>query len=171
MAAHRTDASAPPSRRSRPAMMRAVVLVLIVGAWLAIAAVGGPAIGSLSSVQSNDQKSFLPPNAESVKASQAAAGFSPVQALPGFVVFATSGGAATPSQFASWAKSAALLPATIVDAAQPDLGTVGSYLLPQQPPLVPSKDGAAGLLVVQFDQAKVTKAGYSNARLVFWCSA
>ena len=66
-------------------------LVLLVGAWLAIGAVGGPAIGSLSSVQSNDQKTFLPPDAESVKASEAAAAFTPVQALPAFVVFATSG--------------------------------------------------------------------------------
>ena len=137
-----------------------MLLVLLVGAWLGIAAVGGPAIGSLSSVQSNDQKTFLPPNAESVKAAEAAAAFTPVQALPAFVVFATTTGQpATQEQLASWAKTATLLPPTVVDPARPDLGTVGDYLLPDQPAPVPSQDGQAGLLIVQLDQAKATKPG------------
>ena len=99
--------SAPADQETaphRPTVLRVVLLVLLVGAWLAIGAVGGPAIGSLSSVQSNDQKTFLPPDAESVKASEAAAAFAPVQALPAFVVFATSGGPASPDQLASWAE-------------------------------------------------------------------
>jgi putative drug exporter of the RND superfamily len=150
----------PPGRRNGPPILRAVLLVLLVGVWLGIAAVGGPAIGSLSSVQSNDQKTFLPPNAESVKAAEAAAAFTPVQALPAFVVFATTTGQpATPDQLASWAKTATLLPPTVVDPARPDLGTVGDYLLPDQPAPVPSQDGQAGLLIVQLDQAKATKPG------------
>ncbi len=150
----------PPGPRNGPPILRAVLLVLLVGAWLGIAAVGGPAIGSLSSVQSNDQKTFLPPNAESVKAAEAAAAFTPVQALPAFVVFATTTGQpATQDQLASWAKTATLLPPTVVDPARPDLGTVGDYLLPDQPAPVPSQDGQAGLLIVQLDQAKATKPG------------
>ena len=49
-------------------MLRAVGLIAVVVAWLAIAGLGGPAIGSLSTVQSNDQESFLPTGAESVRA-------------------------------------------------------------------------------------------------------
>ena len=60
-----------PSRRN--AVLRAVGLIAVVVAWLAIAGLGGPAIGSLSSVQSNDQESFLPSAAESVQAANAAA--------------------------------------------------------------------------------------------------
>lgn len=158
-----TDPAPPhetPTPTKRPAILRAVLLVLLVAAWLGIAAVGGPAIGSLSSVQSNDQKTFLPPNAESVKASDAAAAFSPIQALPAFVVFATANGQpATQQQLLSWAQTATLLPGTMVDPARPDLGTIGDYLLPNQPAPVPSQDGEAGLLIVQLDQAKATKPG------------
>src|SRR6476660_1463957 len=59
----------------RNAVLRAVGLIAVVIAWLAIAGVGGPAIGSLSTVQSNDQESFLPGAAESVQAANAAAAF------------------------------------------------------------------------------------------------
>ena len=90
----------PPSRRK--AVLRAVGLIAVVVAWLAIAGVGGPAIGSLSTVQSNDQESFLPGGAESVQAANAAAAFEDSGALPAFVIFETDGGAATPEQLASW---------------------------------------------------------------------
>ena len=63
----------PPSRRK--AVLRAVGLIAVVVAWLAIAGLGGPAIGSLSTVQSNDQESFLPGAAESVQAANKAAAF------------------------------------------------------------------------------------------------
>ena len=66
--------SVGPGRR-RNAVLRAVGLIAVVVAWLAIAGLGGPAIGSLSTVQSNDQESFLPAGAESVQAATAAAQF------------------------------------------------------------------------------------------------
>src|SRR4051794_30923280 len=69
-----TSVPQTPHRR-RKAVLRGVGLVAVVIAWLAIAGVGGPAIGSLSSVQSNDQESFLPSGAESVLAADAAAQF------------------------------------------------------------------------------------------------
>jgi RND superfamily putative drug exporter len=49
--------STPTPRTShsrRNAVLRAVGLIGVVIAWLAIAGIGGPAIGSLSTVQSND---------------------------------------------------------------------------------------------------------------------
>src|SRR5664279_2899959 len=94
------QAPPPPSRRK--AVLRAVGLIAVVVAWLAIAGVGGPAIGSLSTVQSNDQESFLPGGAESVQAANAAAAFEDSGALPAFVIFETDGAAATPEQLASW---------------------------------------------------------------------
>ena len=114
----------------RRAVLRGVGLVLVVVAWLAIAGLGGPAIGSLSTVQSNDQESFLPSGAESVAATEAARAFDDSGQLPGFVVFTTADGAtATPQQLAAWQSFAAGLAGQPVTSAKgTDLGTVGDYL-------------------------------------------
>ena len=153
--------AAPPSRRK--AMLRAVGLIGVVIAWLAIAGLGGPAIGSLSTVQSNDQETFLPDGAESVKAANAAAKFNNSGELPGFVIFETSGAAATPEQLASWAAFTKSLPTQPVDPAKPALGVVGDYFIqspiPGQPvpiPLIPSQDGQAALVLVPLSADKVT---------------
>ncbi len=154
-----TAAPAPEKPSRRPAVIRAVVLLAVVFAWLAIAAIGGKSLGSLSSVQSNAQETFLPPAAESVKATQAARAFDNSGALPAFVVFATPE-QATPAQLASWKQFATTLPATPVDVAQPDLGTVGDYLVPGRPlVLIPSQDGRAGLVLVPLAQSTVTAVG------------
>ncbi len=149
-----------PTRRA--AVLRAVGLIAVVAAWLAIAAFGGPAIGSLSSVQSNDQESFLPSGAESVRATNAAAGFVESGSLPAFVIFETGGPAATPEQLASWQAFAQGLPAQPVNPDDPSLGTIGDYLVPGpggQPapiPVVPSQDGQAALVLVPLSADAVT---------------
>ncbi len=144
-------------------MLRAVGLIAVVVAWLAIAGLGGPAIGSLSTVQSNDQESFLPGAAESVQAANAAATFEDSGALPAFVIFETAGGAAAPDQLASWNSFAQTLAAQPANPEKPALGTIGDYLVdspvPGQPvpiPLVPSQDGQAALIVVPLSADKVT---------------
>src|SRR4029079_19211068 len=88
-----------PSRRN--AVLRAVGLIAVVVAWLAIAGLGGPAIGSLSRGQANDQEPFLPTGAESVQAANAAARFNDSGELPAFLIFETSGAAATPDQLSA----------------------------------------------------------------------
>ena len=150
-----------PSRRN--AVLRAVGLIAVVVAWLAIAGLGGPAIGSLSSVQSNDQESFLPTGAESVQAANAAAQFNDSGELPAFVIFETSGAAATPDQLSAWQSFTQTLPKQPVDPANPELGTVADYLvaspIPGQPvpiPLIPSQDGQAALVLVPLSADKVT---------------
>ncbi len=46
-------------------------IVLALGAWLTVAALGGPAQGRLSQVQTNDAAAFLPASAESTRAGEA----------------------------------------------------------------------------------------------------
>ncbi len=154
-------AGAPHSRRN--AVLRAVGLVAVVIAWLAIAGTGGPAIGSLSTVQSNDQESFLPTGAESVRAADAAAQFDDSGELPGFVIFETDGAAATPEQLAAWGAFTQSLATQPVDPTKPALGVVGDYFIdspvPGQPvpvPLIPSQDGQAALVLVPLSADKVT---------------
>ena len=115
----------PPSRRK--AVLRAVGLIAVVVAWLAIAGLGGPAIGSLSTVQSNDQESFLPGAAESVQAAKRQRPSRIPAALPAFVIFETDGGAASPDQLASWNSFAQTLAAQPANPDKPALGTIGDY--------------------------------------------
>ena len=164
-----TDQSSPPTRPeaatpdtgdggTRRAVIRAVVLVVIGLIWLAVAGIGGPKIGSLSSVQSNDQETFLPPGAESVLATRAARAFDSSGALPAIVVFSTES-VATPEQLAAWQQVGDTLPAAAVAPDQPDLGVIGDYLVPGPIQLIPSQDGQAGLLLVRLSQEKVTTPG------------
>ena len=105
MPQHAPSETGHPSSGRRAAVLRAVGLVAVVLGWLAIAGLGGPAIGSLSSVQSNSQETFLPAGAESVAATEAARAFDNSGQLPAFVVFTTGdGSSATPS---SWPPGAA----------------------------------------------------------------
>jgi len=65
--------------------------VWVVGAlallFLAFGAAGGPYQGRLSEVQKNDNSAFLPATAESTRVANASAAFSPVQTIPGVVVY------------------------------------------------------------------------------------
>jgi RND superfamily putative drug exporter len=136
-------------------VIRTVVLVAIGLLWLALAGFGGPKIGALSSVQSNDQESFLPPDAESVKAAAAARAFDTSGALPAIVIF-SSQTAATPGQLASWQQVAATLPSTPVERNGQSLGTVADYQVSPAPlTLIPSQDGKAGVIVVPLSQPKM----------------
>jgi RND superfamily putative drug exporter len=155
----RPDPGVPVRPGRRRAVLRALGVLAVIAAWLGIAGVGGPAIGSLSSVQSNDQASFLPAGAESVEAADAAAAFSDEDSLPAFVVFAADG-AATPEQLAGWQAFAARLPTTPVllpagEGVAAEVRSVGDYLLSPQVPVVPSADGEAALVVVPLNADSV----------------
>nr|WP_240188871.1 MMPL family transporter [Nakamurella flavida] len=147
-------AAAPAGRvpSGKRSVLRALGLLAVVAVWLGIASVGGPAIGSLSSVQSNDQEAFLPAGAEAVLAQNAAAGFTDATTLPAFVVFSTDT-PATADQLAAWRAFAQDLPGTPVTRDGVDLGTVGRYLassggVTAPITVVPSQDGLAALAVV-----------------------
>ncbi|MFX4271267.1 MMPL family transporter [Propionibacteriaceae bacterium Y1685] len=67
-------------------MLRALIILVIVGLWLGISAVGGRTIGSLSGVTTNNQDVLLPREAESVEAREELKKFSDVDSLPALVV-------------------------------------------------------------------------------------
>ncbi len=166
--AHRAeDAAADPTAAPKPsrrtAVLRAVAILAVVFAWLGIAGVGGPAVGSLSTVQSNDQETFLPDGAESVKASDAAAQFDDSGELPAFVIFETAGEPATPEQLASWQAFTQSLAGQPVDPADAALGVIGDFYVdspaagqPVPVPFIPSQDGQAALVLVPLSADKVT---------------
>ena len=152
-----TDHSGQP-RTKRAAVLRACGVLAVIAIWLGIASVGGPAIGSLSSVQSNDQETFLPSGAESVLAANAAKGFSRSNSLPAFVVFSTTSGKATPAQLASWKAFTTTVPGATVDSKETpgtSLGTVDDFMIDQPVTFVPSADGEAALAIVPLDADKV----------------
>lgn len=70
----------------------AVVLVIV---WLAVGAVGGPRIGALSDVASNDSASYLPKSSEAARVQAEQATFPASDAaptLPAIVVASRQGG-------------------------------------------------------------------------------
>ena len=130
------------------------------------ASIGGPAIGSLSSVQSNDQETFLPSGAESVLAANAAKGFSKSNSLPAFIVFSTTSGKTTPAQLASWKAFTTTVPGATVDNKETpgtSLGTVGDFMIDQPVTFVPSADGEAALAIVPLDADKVNAPDVDEA--------
>ncbi|WP_353648980.1 MMPL family transporter [Nakamurella sp. A5-74] len=144
----------------RPTRNRIVValgFVLIIGGWLAVSGIGGPKIGQLSQVQSNNSTSFLPASAESVRAATQAAEFSPAKTIPAFVLF-SSDGVASAEQLTAWNAAAAALGAAPVTADGATLGTITDYL-PDGAKIVPipSQDGAAILAVVPLAEAKLVR--------------
>ncbi|WP_018686129.1 MMPL family transporter [Actinokineospora enzanensis] len=71
---------------------------LLIVAWLVVGGIGGPLQGQLSSVQTNDNASFLPESAESTRVSELQKGFADSTALPGVIVFERAGGLTAPDR-------------------------------------------------------------------------
>ena len=153
--------SGPDESRARARRPRAVIwgAVLVLLAWFVVGALGGQAQGKLSGVQSNDNATFLPENAESTLVSEALQKFSRNDTLPYLVVVQRADGAAlTPEDLAVVADFAAGIP----DLPLPALGagaTLGDYLVGDAAPTpVPSQDGKAALVTVPLDATKGTEA-------------
>ncbi len=141
------------SERRRGAL-RGALVVAVLALWLAVGAVGGPAQGSLSSVQTNDAAAFLPASAESTRVAELAARFVDSETLPAVVV-ATSddGGPLGEDQLAALQRLVQELPDAALPGAGPgDPRTVGDVLA-ADPVLVPSEDGEAALVLVPLDAA------------------
>ncbi|AEG44602.1 RND superfamily putative drug exporter [Isoptericola variabilis J7] len=136
----------------RRGVLRGLLVLAAVGGWLAVGAVGGPAQGSLSSVQTNDAAAFLPASAESTRAAGLARGFVDTETLPAVLV-ATSddGGALSPDQLGALGRLAEELPdATLPGTLAGEPATLGEVLA-AEPVLVPSEDGEAAVVVVPLD--------------------
>lgn len=140
--------SEPPvrSRRVGPGLIVALVLVT----WLAVAGIGGSSLGKLGQVVTNDESSWLPESAESVRANEKLAELDDSASLPALVLLMGEG---------------------VVQAAGPPGGTYGSDLAAQvtidgeplttllangQPVVaVPANDGSGIMLVVPLDSSKM----------------
>ncbi|MCH8613506.1 MMPL family transporter [Arsenicicoccus dermatophilus] len=137
-----------PTARRRPGWLAIAVLALV--GWLAVGGLGGPLVGKLSTVQKNDQASFLPAGAESTKAREVAARFQPQTTLPYFVVVTRDSGL-TPADLAAVRRYADSVPGLRLPGSS--TRTVKDFLAG---PVVaiPSQDGKALLVPVTVDSTR-----------------
>ena len=73
--------------RGRRRPVAVYVLGVLAVVFLLVGGFGGSYQGKLSEVQKNDNSAFLPATAESTRVADASEAFSPVQTVPGFVVY------------------------------------------------------------------------------------
>jgi putative drug exporter of the RND superfamily len=131
----------------RPVLARAVGLVLVLFAWLAIGSLGGAAQGKLSQVQTNDAGAFLPSTAESTLAGEASRGFVETSSLPALVVLASADGSPVTAE---QVEAVTELAQSVPGRAAPGGGTWADDLV-GQPAVVPSDDGLALLVAYSLD--------------------
>src|SRR5215217_1060114 len=143
-----SDASRGRRGSSKPKGRSAVrwVAALAVLAWLAIGGVGGPLVGRLSEVATNDNANFLPPSAESTSVSKVVERTTDTQTLPYLIVVERQDGL-TPADLAAIETYVAGIPG--LELSDPTR-TVGEFL--QAPPTaaIPSQDRKAALIPVAF---------------------
>lgn len=134
---------------SRGALLRAVLVVVALVAWLGVGSVGGMAQGKLSTVQTNDAEAFLPSSAESTRADALGRAFVDTTTLPALLVVTTvQGGPVTAEQTAAVRTVAASLARLALPGAGPgDPATIGD-LLAGDPIVTPSSDGKALLVII-----------------------
>jgi len=144
------ERSRPPGRTR---LTRLLVLVLVLVAWFAIAGVGGPLVGRLSEVQTNDNASFLPKSAESTEVGKLTAKFTSTDTLPYFVVVERATGLKASDAGAVQGFMAGIpsLPFEIQGYA------LGPYLAQSPAVAIPSQDGKALLVPVLLDADKAAE--------------
>jgi RND superfamily putative drug exporter len=81
-----------PRDAGRPTPLRWLLPAVLLVTWLAIGSVAGPMAGKISSVQKNDNASFLPASAESTKALELDADFTGGETVPAIVVWERADG-------------------------------------------------------------------------------
>jgi RND superfamily putative drug exporter len=103
----RSDDDGPGSRRVR-CLLTWVLPALVVVGWIAIGGFAGPYAGKLADVQSNNDASFLPSNAESVQVSRLTAKFHGGRVNPAVVVYVRRSGITAADRAAATADATAL---------------------------------------------------------------
>ena len=139
------------SLRRRPTAVPRIVAGVVIVLWFVVAGVGGPLVGQLSSVQDNDQASFLPADAESTQVSARLGDCGADATLPLLLVVEDDGGIdrSTIGLLQGWAER---LPDQQVDSVP---GTLGDLLASDTVPVIPADDGAAVLVPIELDAAEV----------------
>jgi len=128
--------------------------LLVVFVWFAITGVFGPMFGKLTSVQENNNSSFLPKGAEATLASDEIAKFSDKDSFnfPALILFE---GKATPETFAAIDTHIAKVGALSLGETD---AKVSDYLAPgQEISVFPSQDGKAILANVPLDGNAISK--------------
>ena len=138
--------------RTGRAARRGVLVLLALVAWLTIGGVGGPLVGRLSEVQTNDNASVLPSRAEATTVEKLSTAFASTSTLPYFVVLSRPSGLTAPDRAfaASFAKE---LPGLTLSplGEQGRTYRLGDFLAPGPVVPVPSEDGQAVLLIASLD--------------------
>lgn len=141
--------SNPADKAARKFIWLAIAIII---GWLGISGATGQLFGKLSSVQKNDNASFLPGSAESTKAYEISAKFTTqdTTVLPALVVFTGTGGQEGVAKVSAFAES-------IKSVEVPESGnTVADYLAPDAQLFpVPSQDGQGVLLSIPLDNEKI----------------
>ncbi|MEP6651424.1 MAG: MMPL family transporter, partial [Lapillicoccus sp.] len=136
------------------------VALLMVLAWLAVGGIGGPLVGRLSEVQTNDNANFLPASAESTAVNQFVQRTTDTQTLPYLLVVEKTSGLTAGDLQAVQAYVASIPKLTL---AEDPSRTVGEFLETPPQTAIPSQDQQAVLIPVAFvaDKAEDTIAGDS----------
>jgi RND superfamily putative drug exporter len=136
------------------------VALLAVLAWLGIGGVGGPLVGRLSEVQTNDNANFLPASAESTAVNEFVQRTTDTQTLPYLIVLEKTSGL-TPADLQAVQAYVAAIPNLTL--AEDRSRTVGEFLEAPPQAAIPSQDQQAALIPVAFlaDKAQDTVAGTS----------
>jgi len=130
------------------------VALLVVIVWFGITGVFGPLFGKLSSVQENNNSSFLPKGAEATLASDEIAKFSGKDSFnfPTLILFE---GKATPEAFAAVNAHLATVGGLTLDGTE---AKISDFLAPgQQIAAFPSQDGNAILANIPLDGNSIAK--------------
>jgi RND superfamily putative drug exporter len=133
-----TRETAPsPTQRTRRRLPRQAVVVGLLGVLVfLVGGFGGSYQGRLGEVQKNDNAAYLPATAESTRVSDEQQRFSPVQTIPGFLVYQRPGGltaadkAKIASDLATVRRTSGVAAQQVPDAAFSRDGTTASVSVP-----------------------------------------
>ena len=130
------------------------IALLVVIVWFGITGVFGPLFGKLSSVQENNNSSFLPKGAEATKAADVIATFSGKDSFnfPTLILFE---GKSTPQTFSAINEHLQSVGGLTLDGTS---AKISDFLAPgQQITVFPSQDGLAILANIPLDGNSIAK--------------
>lgn len=134
--------------------LRRLAPALIIIIWLALAGIGGPTFGKLSSVSGNDPAAFLPASAESTKVQAIQADFRDSQAIPAIIII-ESNDTITPASYPAYRSLVTVLQS--VPGVQSGTSVAGP---------IPSADGRAVQFIVPISDTNDVKTVVAELRSV-----
>lgn len=138
-------------------LLRYLIPTVLVVAWVAVGAIGGPTFGKISSVSTNDQAAFLPSSAESTKVNELQSEFKDQQTIPAIVVIESTKQIA-PEELSGYQDLKAQL-AAVEGVQKPDNDQQPAVIGP-----IVSKDQRAVELIVPIDSGADIDATVTNLR-------